>query len=204
MKGSFSEPQSHNKVVIEVDIEPSHSYSKGETFQAGFKDLGRGIKEETVDIRHGDTTEMRDHVKNLPKLDEERKRREQAKNPRSEDQISVRHLSTKLKRLLCSNRKKLDSSIYPILVLTKPDASMNQGMLDETFRFVQKIKWLSVFDFDDHGSDSKGLCKVFKSGPDTSQCDIHDAEDYDEDDNVIEDIYSTRLIGYLEMVMQSW
>lgn len=196
VKGSFSEPQSHDKVVIEVDIEPSHSYSKGETFQAGFKDLGRGIEEETVYVRHGsqtkaivDAAEMRDFVKNLPNLDEERKRREQAKNPRTENQISVRHLSTKLKRLLCSNRKKLDSSIYPILVLSKPDASMNQGMLDETFHFVQKIKWLTVIDFDDHGSDSKGLCKVFKSGPDTSQCDIHEAEDYDEDDNVIDDLY---------------
>lgn len=196
VKGSFGEPQSQDRVVIEVDIEPSYSFCKGDTFQAGFKDLGRGKKEETVYVRHGsqteaivDAAEMRDHVKNLPKLDEERKIREQAKNPRAENQVSVRHLSTKLKRLLCSNRKKLDSSIYPILVLSKPDASMNQGMLDETFRFVQKIKWLTVFDFDDHGSDSKGLCKVFKSGPDTSQCDIHEAEDYDEDDNVIEDIY---------------
>lgn len=196
VKGLFGEPQSHDRVVIEVDIEPSYSFCKGDTFQAGFKDLGRGKKEETLYVRHGsqteaivDAVEMRDHVKNLSKLDEERKMREQVKNPRAENQISVRHLSTKLKRLLCSNRKKLDSSIYPILVLSKPDPRMNQGMLDKTFHFVQKIKWLTVFDFDDHGSDSKGLCKVFKSGPDTSQCDIHEAEDYDEDDNIIEDIY---------------
>ena len=196
VKGSFGEPQSHDRVVIEVDIEPSYAFCKGDTFQVIFKDLGRGKKEETVYVRRGsqteaivDAAEMRDFVKNLPKLDEERKMREQAKNPRTENQISVRHLSTKLKRLLCSNRKKLDSSIYPILVLSKPDPSMTQGMLDETFRFVQKVKWLTVFDFDDHGSASKGLCKVFKSGPDTSQCDIHEAEDYDEDDNVIEDIY---------------
>lgn len=196
VKGSFGEQLSHDRVVIEVDIEPSYSLCKGDTFQAGFKDLGRGKKEPTVYVRHGsqteaivDAAEMRDYVKNLPKLDEERKMREQAKNPSTENQISVRHLFTKLKRLLCSNRKKLDSSVYPILVLSKPDASMNQQMLDETFRFIQKIKWLTVFDFDDHGSDSDGLCKVFKSGPDTPQCDIHEAEDYDEDDNAIENIY---------------
>ena len=195
VKGSFGELQSQDRVVIEVDIEPSYSLCKGDTFQAGFKDLGRGKKEDTVYVRHGsqteaivDAAEMRDFVKNLPKLDEERKMREQAKNLRTENQISVRHLFTKLKRLLCSNRKKLDSSVYPILVLSKPDANMNQQVLDETFRFVQKIKWLTVFDFDDHGSDGKGLCKVFK-GPDTTQCDIHEAEDYDEDDNLIEDIY---------------
>jgi len=195
VKGSFGEQQSQDRVVIEVDIEPSYSLCKGDTFQAGFKDLGRGKKEDTVYVRHGsqteaivDAAEMRDFVKNLPKLDEERKMREQAKNLRTENQISVRHLFTKLKRLLCSNRKKLDSSVYPILVLSKPDANMNQQVLDETFRFVQKIKWLTVFDFDDHGSDGKGLCKVFK-GPDTTQCDIHEAEDYDEDDNLIEDIY---------------
>ena len=196
VKNSFREPQSHDRVVIEVDIAPNYSFCKGDIFQAGFKDLGRGKKEDTVYVRHGsqteaigNTVEILQYVADLPVLDEERKMREQARNPRTENQLSVRHLCTKLKRLLCSNRKKLDSSIYPILVLSKPDAGMNQKKFDETFRFVQKLKWLTVFDFDDHGSDSKGLCKVFKSGPYTSQCDIHEAEDYDEEDNVIEDIY---------------
>lgn len=200
VKSSVSELHSSDKFVIEVDIEPSYFLCADEIFKAGFKDLGHGKVDRgaTAYIRHGshtkaivDVVEMEDYVKNrLPKLDEERKMREQALIKQSmENQKSVQHLFTKLRRLLCANKKVLDSSVYPILVLTKPDASMNQEILDKTFRFVQKIKWLTVFDFDDHGSDGKGLCKVFKSGPETPQCDIHEAEDYDEDDNVIEDIY---------------
>ena len=196
VKGFLVEQQSQDRVVIEVDIEPSYSLCQGVTFQARFKDLGRGRKENTVYVRRGPQTqaiveaaEILDHLKNLPRLDEERKMREQARNPTRKSQKSVRHLFTKLEKLLCSNRKKLDSSIYPILVVSKPDATMNQEMLDKTFRFVQKIKWLTVFDFDEYGSDGKGLCKVFKSGPYTSQCDIHKAEDYVEDDDLIEGIY---------------
>ena len=196
VKGSFVEQESHDRVVIEVDIEPSYSFCKGDTFQVGFKDLGRGKKDVTVYVRHGsqteaivETAEMGDFVKNLPKLDEERKTRELAKNPSTENQISVQHLFTKLKRLLCSNREKLDSSVYPILVLSKPNSSMNQEMLDETFRFIQNIKWFTVFDFDDEGSTSRGLCKVFKSGPDTPQFDIHEAADYEKDHDAIENVY---------------
>lgn len=199
VEGLLAEQQSNGKVVIEVDIEPSYSLCKGDIFKVGFKALDRGKPEREANayVRHGSQTkaivnlpEMEDFIQNrLPKLDDQRKIREQAHIQSVENQIPVRDLFNKLKRLLCANKKVLDSSVYPILVLSKPDASMNQEILDKTFRFVQKIKWLTVFDFDDHGTDSKGLCKVFKSGPDTPQCDIHEAEDYDEDDNVIEDIY---------------
>ena len=200
VKSSVSELHSNDKVVIEVDIEPSYSLCADEVFKAGFKVLGHGKvdREVTAYVRHGshtkaivDVAEMEDYVKNrLPKLDEERKMRERALEKQSMDNPkSVQHLFAKLRRLLCANKKVLDSSVYPILVLSKPDASMNQGILDKTFRFIQKIKWLTVFDFDDQGSDTKGLCKVFKSGPDTPQFDIHEAEDYEEDDNVIENIY---------------
>ncbi|KAJ7363541.1 sterile alpha motif [Desmophyllum pertusum] len=200
VKGSFAEQQSSDKVVIEVDIEPSYSLCAGEIFKAGFKDLGRGKKdrEASAYIRHGshtkaivDLPEMEDYVKNrLPKLDEERKMRERALEKHIiENGESVQHLFAKLQRLLCANKKVLDSSVYPILIVSKPDASMNQDDLDKTFRFIQKIKWLTIFDFDDQGSDSKGLCKVFKCGPDTPQCDIHEAEDYDEDENAVENIY---------------
>ena len=198
VKGSFSEQQSSDKVVIEVDIEPSYSLCVGEIFKAGFKDLGHGKKDRKASayVRHGSKTEaivdfpeLEDYMKNLPKLDEERKIRERAKTLKLKNGDSVQHLFVKLRRLLCANKKVLDSSVYPILILSKPDASMNQEDLDKTFRFVQKIKWLTIFDFDDQGSDSKGLCKVFKGGPDTPQCDIHEAEDYNEDDNVVEHIY---------------
>ena len=200
VKDLGAEQQSNDKVVIEVDIEPSFSLCKGDIFKVGFKALDRGKTEREAKayVRHGSQTkaivdlpELEDYIINRrPKLDEQRKKREQANNRTMESQIPVRNLFTKLKRLLCANKNVLDSSVYPILVLSKPDASMNQEILDKTFRFIQKIKWLTVFDFDDHGSDSKGLCKVFKSGPDTSQCDIHEAEDYDKDDSVIENIYN--------------
>ena len=195
--------QFSDKVIIEVDIEPSYSLCKGDIFKVGFKSLkalGFGKTEHyeaKAYIRHGsqtkaivDTAEMEDYMKNrLPKLDEQRKKREQVNNQSMESRISVRNLFTKLKRLLCANKKVLDSSVYPILVLSKPDASMNQEMLDEMFSFIQNIKWFTVFDFDNEGSTSRGLCKVFKAGPDTPQFDIHEAADYEKDHDAIENAH---------------
>lgn len=202
VKGLCAGQQSSDKVVIEVDIEPSYSLCKGDIFKVGFKslkalDFGKTEHYEArAYIRHGsetkaiiDVAEMEDYMKNLPKLDEQRKKREQVNNLSMESQIPVRNLFTKLKRLLCANKKVLDSSVYPILVLSKPDASMNQEMLDERFSFIQNIKWFTVFDFDDEGSASRGLCKVFKAGPDTPQFDIHEAADYEKDHDAIENAH---------------
>ena len=187
-----------DKVVIEVDIEPSYSLCEGEVFKVGFKGLDRGNKTAAAFIRHGSETkeiiqmtDLEEYLQNRrPRLDEERKKREgDVKKQGMEKQESCRQLFIKLRRLLCANKKILDSSVYPILVLSKPDSTMNQEVLEKTFSFIQKIKWLTVIDFDDQGSDSNGLCKVYKSVPDTPQCDIHEAEDYDVDDNAIENIY---------------
>lgn len=143
VKGLRAEQQCNDKVVIEVDIEPSYSLCKGNIFKVLFKGLDRGKKEReaTAYIRHGsqtkaivDVAEMEDYLKNsLPKLDEQRKMREQVSNQSMESQIPIQNLFTKLKRLLYS-------SVYPILVLTKRDASMNQEMLDERFSFIQNFK----------------------------------------------------------------
>ena len=193
-----TELHSDDKVVIEVDIEPRYSLCEGEIFKAGFKCLGRGRDKAAAYIRHGSQTdaivelhEMEDYLKNrLPKLDEERKRRETEHDTihGMEKQDFLKHLYDKLKRLLCANKTVLDSSMYPILVLSKPDARMNQEFLYQTFSFIQNIKWQAIIDFDDQGSDSKGLLSVFKSDPTTPQCDIHEAEDYDGDENIVDGI----------------
>ena len=207
VKGTIAELHTDDKVVIEVDIEPSYSLCAQEIFKVGFKCFGRGKEEARAFIRRGSKTQaivelrdMEDYIKNrLPKLDEERKKREQEFNSMQglEMQDSIKHLYGKLKRLLCANKKVLDSSLYPILVLSKPDGSMNQDFLDKMFGFIQKIKWQVIIDFDDQASDSSGLCNVYKSGPDAAQCDLHEAEDYDGDDDVIEstDIKSHWIFG---------
>lgn len=198
VRGPLTDEGSGDRVVIEVDIEPAYSFCKGETFRACLKDLNRGKKncDESVYVRHGSSTkaivdkeEQLEYMRHQPKLDEARKNREQAslKQP-VVNQESTRDLFNKLKRLLCGNKKVIDSSVYPILVLSKPDATMKQSFLDETFRFIQKINWLTVFDFDYEGSHSSGLCKVFRSGSYSPQVDIHEAEDYDEDDEAVENI----------------
>lgn len=202
VRGPLTDEGSGDRVVIEVDIEPAYSFCKGETFRACLKDLNRGKKncDESVYVRHGSSTkaivdkeEQLEYMRHQPKLDEARKNREQAslKQP-VVNQESTQDLFNKLKRLLCGNKKVIDSSVYPILVLSKPDATMKQSFLDETFRFIQKINWLTVFDFDCEGSHSSGLCKVFRSGSYSPQVDIHEAEDYDEDDEAVENIYYKR------------
>ena len=213
VKGTTGDLHSDDKImVIEVDIVPSYAFCAGEIFEAGFqRGLDRGREEPAAYIRHGSETkvidgpeDMKDYLTRRPKLDEERKRRDQeldsTQNFKKQD--SLKHLYDKLTRLLCANKKVLDSSIYPILVLSKPDVSMNQEFLNETFRFIQNVKWQVIIDFDDQGSDSNGLCSLFKSGPEIPQCDIHEAEDY-VDDAVVEGIeYKTHWIfanGYAKL-----
>lgn len=127
-----------------------------------------------------------------PKLDEERKRREQELHNQKqfvEKQASSKYLFAKLQRLLCANKKVLDSSLYPILVLSKPDSSMSQDDLHKNFCFIQNVKWLTIVDFDNKGSDTSGLCKVFKSSPEPPQVYLHETEDFDSDDGDVESIY---------------
>ena len=187
-------------VVIEVDIVPSYSLCNDDIFKVSLKDLHRGKKDSearaftrlgsrTVAIDNAD--EMEEFLKyRLPKLVEERKNREQvAQRQFSENKESTVHLCFKFQRLLCANKNFLDSSVYPILVVSKPHANMSQTVLNKTFRFIQKIKWLTVIDFDDEGSDSHGLCQVFMSGPDSPQVDIHEAEDYDGDENAVDSMF---------------
>ena len=196
VKGTDVELLDNDKVVIEVDIEPRFSLCEDEVFKARFKGLDRGKPEAAAYIRHGSETkaivgpqEMEEYLKNrLPKLDEDRKKREHENNATQgvgkED--SLKQLHSKLKTLLCSNKTILDSSVYPILVLGKPTTAMNQKFLEQNFRFIQNIKWQVIIDFDDQGSESNGLCAVFKGG---RQCQIHEAEDYSRDDDLTEQIY---------------
>lgn len=197
VQASSAEQPPESKVVIEVDLEPRHSLCAKEIFKVGFTCLDRGRDKEAAYIRRGSQTvaileanEMEVYMNRRPKLDEERKRREGETNifQGMEKQDSIKFLHDKLKRLLCANKKVLDSSVYPILVLSKPDASMNQDFLETMFHFIQNVKWQVIIDFDDQASDTSGLCSVYKSGPDAAPCDIHEAEDYDGDDNLIESI----------------
>ena len=201
VRSSPSDEDLINIKVIEVDIVPSYSLCEDDIFKVCLKDLDRGKKdrEATAYIRSGshtvaidDANKMEEFVKDrLPKLVDERKYREKVAQQRQspENEESIQQLSFKFQRLLCANKNFLDSSVYPILVVSKPHADMSQTVLNETFCFIQKIKWITVIDFDDEGSDSSGLCQVFKSAADSSQVDIHEAEDYDGDENTVDDIY---------------
>ena len=196
VKEKAAKEPSSDKVVIEVDIVPSYSFCVNETFKVGFKSLGKGKEEVVPYIRCGSETQaivevqkMEEYSERRPKLDEERRKREEGyAKPVWKKPDDLKHLHYKLKRLLCANKNVLDLSVYPILVLSKPGPNMNQEYLEKTFRFIENIKWKVIIDFDDQGSDSSGLCKVFKAGPDVSKCDIHEAEDYDENDDLIEGI----------------
>ena len=196
VKEKAAKEPSSDKVVIEVDIVPSYSFCVNETFKVGFKSLGKGKEEVVPYIRCGSETQaivevqkMEEYSERRPKLDEERRKREEGyAKPVWKKPDDLKHLHYKLKRLLCANKNVLDSSVYPILVLSKPGPNMNQEYLEKTFRFIENIKWKVIIDFDDQGSDSSGLCKIFKAGPDVSKCDIHEAEDYDENDDLIEGI----------------
>ena len=203
VKEKDAKEPSSDKVVIEVDIVPSSSFCADKIFKVGFKSLRKGKEEVVPYVRCGSETQaivevlkMEEYLERRPKLDEERKKQEeQYAKLDLEEPDSLKHLHAKLKRLLCANKNVLDSSVYPILVLSKPGANMNHEYLDKTFRFIKDISWKAIIDFDDQGSDSSGLCKVFKAGPDLFKCDIHEAEDYEENKDLTEGIdYKTHWI----------
>ena len=189
---------SSGTVVIEVDIEPRISFCRGEIFRASFKDLVRGYDEKVAYTRRGSATSAICEPEGLveylqkrrPALDEERKKREietilvQNKG----DQDSHKHFYDMLRRLLCANRERLDSSLFPILVLSKPGDTTRQEFLFESFVFIQGLPWKTIFYFDDEGSGSRGLCNVFKSGSGSRPCDIHEAEDYNESETLLKSI----------------
>ncbi|XP_029193596.2 sterile alpha motif domain-containing protein 9-like [Acropora millepora] len=189
---------SGDNYVIEVDIEPRIDLCEGEIFKVSFKRLTRGRDENLAYTRHGSQTsvlstfeESQEYFqKRRPALDNLRKRLEAEimSVQNKEDQDLHKHLHSKLVRLLCANKETLDSSLYPILVLSKPRDAMTQEFLNETFEFMQSIPWKAIIDFDDEGSDRRGLCKVFKSGPGSPPCDIHEAEDYHENESLLESI----------------
>ena len=195
LKGRDVKLPDNDKVVIEVDIEPRYSLCAGEEFNVKFEGLDRGKAKATAYIRHGSETkaivdpqEMRVYMKKIPKLDEDRKKREQESNATQgvgkED--SLKQLHSKLKTLLCSNKTFLDSSLYPILVLGKTSTAMNQQFLDQNFSFIQDIDWHAIIDFDDQASDSKGLLAVLKA---YRNCQVHETEDYTRGDNLTEQIH---------------
>ena len=196
VKEKDAKEPSSDKVVIEVDIVPSSSFCADKIFKVGFKSLRKGKEEVVPYVRCGSETQaivevlkMEEYLERRPKLDEERKKQEeQYAKLDLEEPDSLKHLHAKLKRLLCANKNVLDSSVYPILVLSKPGANMDQVYLEKTFRFIENISWKVIIDFDDQGSDSSGLCKVFKAGPHLSKCDIHEAEDYDGNEDLTEGI----------------
>ncbi|XP_015765572.1 PREDICTED: sterile alpha motif domain-containing protein 9-like isoform X2 [Acropora digitifera] len=189
---------SSDTYVIEVDIEPRISLCQGEIFRASFKELVRGDDKKVAYTRHGSETSaicepegLEEYLqKRRPALDEERKKREieTISVQNKEDQDSHKHLYDKLRSLLCANKERLDSSLYPILVLSKPGDTMRQEYLKETFGFIQSVPWRVIIDFDDEGSDRRGLCNVFKSGPGSPPCDLHEAEDYNESESLLESI----------------
>ena len=176
----------------EVDTEPRYSLCEGEILKAGFKCFGRGREQVAPCIRRESQTyamvevtrEMENYLKyRLSWLDEERGKQDLYSYSVQvmDKQDYLKHLYHKLSRMLCANKKILDYSLYPILVLSKPDASMNQEFLEKTFLSIQNVQWQVIIDFDDQSSESKGLFTVFKSGPESPQCDVHESEDYVDD-----------------------
>ena len=133
-----------DKVVIEVDIVPSFSYCANQTFRVGLISLGKGKEKAVPYIRVGSQThviveeqEMEEYLERRPQLDEERNKQEDLYSKQVlEKPDGLKHLHVKLKRLLCANKNVLDSSVYPILVLSKPGSNMNQEYLEKTFRCI--------------------------------------------------------------------
>ena len=194
-----------SRSVIEVDVVPRFCFSHSEIFKVCLsicepeKESKKHVFVAYVregansrQLREGEIEEMLQ--KRLPKLDNERNRLEDQEmiKPKNREETTA-YLFNRLQRLLCAGNKVLDSSVYPVLVLTKPDEKMDESYLSRHFGFISNVNWQLVIDFDDEGSKENNLCKIFTGRANTNTsplCSIHEAADFDNDEKLTEYILS--------------
>lgn len=159
------------KFVIEIDIEPAHTFCKAEIFKINRSLVGCAGK----DIENSFTLYVREDQGTKKKVttDEKLFIREMPdiiqKRTDDEKQMILLHPSQsvvspmdKLRKFLCKGSNKFDKSIWPILVLGKPtnDQKENEQWVS-SLKFIKYFSFHAVFDFD-NDSNCNGLCSVYR------------------------------------------
>ncbi|KAK3601581.1 hypothetical protein CHS0354_027826 [Potamilus streckersoni] len=159
--------------VMEVDIEPSISFCKFVPFYLNImklhQDTGRKLKRKSqppcLFVRDGSSTlqvneaDEKYELESLQKYDQQREFEESCSIPYS---FVPEKKAEKLYRKICMGQQALDKSLWPILVLTKPDDMKvkSQTWLDN-FKFIRLGNWVCVFDFDDCSYESGIFGRIF-------------------------------------------
>ncbi|XP_067664097.1 sterile alpha motif domain-containing protein 9-like isoform X2 [Haliotis asinina] len=153
--------------VMEVDIEPFSSFCEGIKFKLDLSKISGKKQKPLLFVRDGPETKKIDtdaeelhFVNKLKEWDTKRKYEEECSVSRNwPDKNCHKYLAEKLCRKLCKTSNRIDSSLWPILVSSKPSDAL-KSTLFSSLTFISGIPWCAVFDFDD-ASFSNGLCKHF-------------------------------------------
>ena len=147
------------RFVVEVDVVPSYSLCQEEAFfilvprpRKGKGDVLQFERQAVYRWIESNPTEVRDDelvrfMKFKQKLAETRKERE-GDARQTFDNIAYSMSKDRLIKLLCIGEDGFIGDVYPILVINKPDAYMDQSYMKENMNFLHRIEWKAVFDFD--------------------------------------------------------
>ncbi|XP_070178374.1 sterile alpha motif domain-containing protein 9-like [Littorina saxatilis] len=157
------------RFVIEVDVEPAADTCVENYFEFDPGHINKNLKEEkgvylrgieggTVQtkILPSDATEK--YKEDLPaivkKRKEEEKKREGYMETRTNDAA----------KRLTAFMKECDESVDPVLLISKPTENVKADM-DACLKFVKRIPWVAVLDFDYQSSEENGLLHLQTSSP---------------------------------------
>ena len=147
------------RFVVEIDVVPSYSLCQKEAFfilvprhRKGKGDVLQFERQAVYRWIESNPTEVRDDelvrfMKFKQKLAETRKERELGAR-QTTDKITYSMSKDRLIKLLCIGEDGFIGDVYPILVINKPDAYMDQSYVRENMNFLHRIEWKAVFDFD--------------------------------------------------------
>ncbi|XP_046574102.1 sterile alpha motif domain-containing protein 9-like [Haliotis rubra] len=160
--------------VMEVDIEPDSRFCEGIIFKLDLSKICGKKQRPFLFVRDGPETkkigtdaEELHFVDKLKEWDNKRKFEEERSVDRHwSDQNDHKYLAEKLCRKLCKTSNQIDSSLWPILISSKPPDALKSSLFT-SLSFISSIPWCAVFDFDEE-SFRNGMCKHFFNSTQTT------------------------------------
>ncbi|XP_070199187.1 uncharacterized protein [Littorina saxatilis] len=157
------------RFVIEVDVEPAADTCVENYFEFDPGHINKNLKEEkgvylrgieggTVQTRRLPSDATEKYKEDLPAI--VKKRKEEEKKWEGYMETRTNDAAKKLKAFM----KECDESVDPVLLISKPTENVKADM-DACLKFVKRIPWVAVLDFDYQSSEENGLLHLQTSSP---------------------------------------
>ncbi|XP_046354095.2 sterile alpha motif domain-containing protein 9-like [Haliotis rufescens] len=164
--------------VLEVDVVPSGKVVMEEAFFIRGKMVGahKAKKQQLYRLIDGTITSLSekdiyDFMKKKKSLTELRLQQEIQSSP----SYVPPDLRKKILNLFTGGSETIEDEIYPVLLISPLDTSMDHGYIEENLSFIQYFDTKAVFDFDPT-SDSKG---IYSANEKRQVYEVHTTENFD-------------------------